>query len=64
MEHKTYPQLLTVAQAAHVLNGAPYSTITEACRTGRIFAVKIGKQWRINTRRLAKQYGLTLEIEE
>ena len=64
MEQKTYPQLLTVAQAAHILNGAPYSTITAASRDKKIFAVKIGKQWRINTRKLAEQYGLDIEIDK
>lgn len=64
MEQTTYPQLLTVPQAAHILNGVPYSTVTAACRDGKIFAVKIGKQWRINTRKLAEQYGLDLQVKE
>lgn len=58
------PPLLTIKQAAAVLNNMPSSTIRSMCERGDIFAVKCGRQWRVHRDRLLEQYGLIKPEQE
>lgn len=50
-------ELITPSQAARMLC-VPYSTVTQLCREGSIPAVKTGRRWLINRRKLCRMYGL------
>lgn len=52
------PPLMTVGQAASILNGMPERTVRKFCETGAIYAVKIGRQWRVNRDDLYRQYRI------
>lgn len=52
------PELLSVKQAAQVLNVAP-RTVNKMCSQGRIKAVKVMSVWRVNRDALLSFAGLT-----
>lgn len=51
------PELLTVKQAAQVLNVAP-RTVSKMCEQEKVKAVKVASLWRINRDALYKFAGL------
>ena len=60
------PPLMTIRQAAHILGFMPERTVRKLCETGAIYAVKIGRQWRVNRDDLYRQYRIRsrfLQIE-
>ena len=52
------PPLMTVRQAARILGDMPERTVRLLCETGAIYAVKIGRQWRVNRDDLYRQYRI------
>ena len=52
------PPLMTIRQAAHILGNMPERTVRLLCETGAIYAVKIGRQWRVNRDDLYRQYRI------
>lgn len=60
------PPLMTIRQAARILGNMPERTVRLLCEAGTIYAVKIGRQWRVNRDDLYRQYRIRshfLEIE-
>ncbi|OUN46763.1 hypothetical protein B5G20_07375 [Collinsella sp. An7] len=51
------PLLLDSDQTAELLNVSP-RTITRLCKKGKIRAVQVGGQWRVNRDELLKQFGI------
>lgn len=51
------PELLTVAQSAE-LAGVSKMTMYRMLRAGKVAAVKVGTQWRVNRRALASALGI------
>lgn len=58
------PPLMTVGQTAHILGGMPLATVRWLCETGKIYAVKIGRQWRVNRDDLYRQYRIRSRFVE
>lgn len=60
------PPLMTIRQAARILGNMPERTVRLLCEAGTIYAVKIGRQWRVNRDDLYRQYRIRsqfLQIE-
>lgn len=55
---RTLPLLLTVRQAAELLNVSE-KHVTVLCRKGEIKAVRVGSAWRIGRDALLAQYGIS-----
>ena len=51
------PPLMSVQQTSCVLN-MPERTVSQMCKKGHIYAVKIGRQWRVNRDDLYRQYHI------
>ena len=49
--------LITISQAAEILSVSK-RTVSRMCLDGKIAAVKVGFQWRINKEKLINQFGL------
>ncbi len=54
---KEYPELLSTAQAASLLQVNP-RTVTRMCEQGKLKAVKVMSLWRINRDALLKFAGI------
>ena len=52
------PPLMSVGQTASILNDMSERTVRLLCETGRIYAVKVGSQWRVNRDDLYRQYRI------
>lgn len=52
------PPLISTPVAASILSCSP-QMVTHMCRNGKLKAVKVGSDWRINTAALLAQYGLS-----
>ena len=64
MELAKMPALIDTAQAAEILNCHP-NLVMSMCRSGECFqAMKIGREWRINTADLIRWAGLEEDISE
>ena len=53
----TLPPLISTPAAAELLSCNP-SKVRSMCRTGELEAVKVGTDWRVNTRAMLEQFGL------
>ena len=51
------PELISIVEAARILNVSP-RTVNRLCLDGKLKAVRIGCQWRINRRALREAAGL------
>lgn len=54
------PALLDSKQAARLLNVSE-RTVTRLCKGGKINAVQVGGQWRMNRDELLKRFGIVKE---
>ena len=52
------PPLMSVGQTASILNDMSERTVRMLCKTGVIYAVKVGRQWRVNRDDLYRQYRI------
>lgn len=57
MRPQKYPELMTVKQAASMLN-VSRRTVTRLCESGQLKSIRVGGQWRINTRAIRRAAGL------
>ena len=51
------PELISIREAARMLN-VSMRTVNRLCLEGRVKAVRVGSQWRINRRALREYAGL------
>ena len=64
LELARMPALIDTAQAAEILNCHP-NLVMSMCRSGEYFqAMKIGREWRINTADLIRWAGLEEDVSE
>ena len=52
------PPLMTIRQAARILGDMPERTVRLLCEKGTVYAVKIGRQWRVNRDDLYRLYRI------
>lgn len=53
----TLPPMIPTPTAAALLSVTPH-TIRNMCHSGEVKAVKVGSDWRINTRAFLAQFGI------
>lgn len=58
------PPLMTIGQAGRILGNMSERTVRLLCEAGTIYAVKIGRQWRVNRDDLYRQYRIRSRFVE
>ena len=57
VQRETKPRPFMTSKAAAELLSCSSRKITDMCRKGEIKAVRVGSDWRINTRAFLEQFG-------